>query len=132
MTKLEKPAVIEDKDVRTEDLQNNLVIIGGPVTNKVTKMVNDKLPVKFDNRKNIVSHKKTYKQDDCGFIAMAENPFSKNKKIIVIAGKRYGGTKAAVLAFIKKFDDLQKRSYIIVEGLDEDGDGEVDDVKILD
>lgn len=131
LTKLESPVVVEDKDVHTDEMRNNLIIVGGPITNKITKMVNDKLPVKFDGRKNIVSHKRTYKNDDCGFVAKADNPFNKNKKIIVIAGKRYGGTKAAVLAFIKKFDEIEKRNYIVVEGIDNDGDGEIDDVKIL-
>ena len=131
LTNVESPVVIEDKDTHGDDLNSNLIIVGGPVTNKITKMVNDKLPVKFDSRKNIASHKKIYKNDDCGFIAKVDNPFNKNKKIIVIAGKRYGGTKAAVLAFIKKFDELEKKNYIVVEGIDKDGDGEVDGVKIL-
>lgn len=131
LTKTEGPAVVEDKDVRAHDLDSNLIIIGGPVTNKVTKMVNEKLPVKFDGKKNIISHKKAYKQDDCGFIARAENPFNKSKNIIVIAGKRYGGTKAAVIAFTQKFDDIKKRNFTVVEGLDNDGDGEIDGVRIL-
>lgn len=131
LTKTEAPAVIEDKDVHTHDLHNNLIIIGGPITNKITKMVNDRLPVKFDSKKNIQSRKKTHKGDDCGFIAKTDNPFDSGRKILVIAGKRYSGTKAAVLAFMKYFNDVEKRNYLIVEGLDNDGDGEIDDVKIL-
>lgn len=131
LNKVEGLSVLEDKDVHSHDLTSNLIVIGGPVTNKVTKMVNDKLPVRFDGKKNIMSRKKIYKEDECGFIAKADNPFSKGKKIIIIAGKRYSGTKAAVIAFIKKFDLIEKRNYLIVEGLDNDGDGETDDVRIL-
>lgn len=125
------PSVIEDKNARGKDLENNLIIVGGPITNKVTKMVNDKLPVRFDARKNIQSKKKLYKNDDCGFIVKAGNPFDSGKKILVIAGKRYGGTKAAVLAFMKYFDEIEKKICTIVEGLDNDGDGEIDGARIL-
>ncbi len=131
LTEIRKPAVIEDKDAHPHDLNANLIIIGGPITNKVTKMVNDRLPVRFDKDRDIVSKRKTYRQDECGFIARAENPFDSTKKIMVIAGKRYSGTKAAVLAFVQKFDEIGKKNFTIVEGLDNDGDGEVDDVRIL-
>jgi len=131
LNKVEALSVLEDKDVHSHDLSGNLIVIGGPVTNKVTKMVNDKLSVRFDAKKNIMSRKKVYKEDECGFIAKTDNPFSKGKRIIVIAGKRYSGTKAAVIAFIKNFDLVEKRNYLIVEGLDNDGDGEIDDVRIL-
>lgn len=131
LTKVESPSVIEDKNVHAHDLQSNLIVIGGPVTNKVTKMVNEKLPVRFDSRKNILSRKKTYKEDDCGFIAKIDNPFDNSKKIMVIAGKRYSGTKAAVLAFMQKFDEIEKKNFTVVEGVDNDGDGEIDGVKVL-
>ncbi|MFA4819380.1 MAG: S-layer protein [Candidatus Aenigmatarchaeota archaeon] len=131
LNKVEVLSVLEDKDVHSHDLSSNLIIVGGPVTNKVTKMVNDKLPVRFDAKKNIMSRKKVYKEDECGFIAKTDNPFSKGKKIIVIAGKRYSGTKAAVIAFINNFDLIEKKNYLIVEGLDNDGDGEIDDARVL-
>ncbi len=126
-------SVMEDKDVRTPDLSNNLIIIGGPVTNKVAKMVNNNLPVRFDGKKNIISarSKKTYRNDDCGFIARIDNPFDNSKKVLIIAGKRYSGTKAAVLAFMEHFDKIEKKTFTIVEGVDNDGDGEIDGVKII-
>ncbi|MBS3051357.1 MAG: ArsR family transcriptional regulator [Candidatus Aenigmarchaeota archaeon] len=130
LAKVEAPAVIEDKDTRSEDLRNNLIVIGGPVTNKVMKMVNEKLPVRFDAKKNIISKNKVYKNDDCGFIAKADSPFGPGK-ILVIAGKRYSGTKAAVLAFIRHFDSIENKNFTVVEGLDNDGDGEIDGVRIL-
>jgi hypothetical protein len=131
LNKVQAPAVIEDKDAHIHDLRENLIIIGGPITNKVTKMFNDKLPVKFDRQKNIISGKKIYRHDECGFIARADNPLMQGKKLLVIAGKRYSGTKAAVLAFITKFDEIEKSNFTIVEGQDNDGDGEVDSVHIL-
>ncbi len=133
LTRFDSSAVIEDKNVHKHDLTGNLIIIGGPVTNKVAKLVNEKLPVKFDTARNIFSKKtrKHYKHDDCGFIVRTENPFDPSHKIMVIAGKRFSGTRAAVLTFLKHFEEIEKRGSVIVEGIDSDGDGEIDDVKIL-
>ena len=130
LTKTDHGAVIEDKDAGTSDLNNNLIIIGGPVTNRITKMVNEKLPVRFDKNKNILAGRKIYRRDECGFVARAPNPFNKDKTIMVIAGKRFSGTKAAVLAFMQ-LPGIMKKSFSIVEGLDNDGDGEIDSCKII-
>ena len=133
-------AVNLDTDVRESDLKNNLILIGGPVINRVTKMINEKMSIRFDSKKNIYSSisKKTYTSDDCGLIVKMQNPFDKNKKILVIAGKRYSGTKAGILAFIKYFEEIskgnKKNSQIgakIIEGIDNDGDGIIDDVRIV-
>lgn len=126
------PSVILDTEVR-EEAKENLIIIGGPVINRITRLINDKIPVRFDKNKNIFSSltKKTYRNDECGIIVKAENPFNKKSKILVVAGKRYSGTRAAVLALIKYFDNIQNKSAHIVLGLDSDYDGVVDDARIL-
>lgn len=126
-------AVSLDTDIRENELKNNLIVIGGPVINRITRMINDKMPIRFDARKNIYSSisRKTYKQDDCGIIAKIQNPFDRSKSILLIAGKRYSGTRAGILSFIKKFDEISKKNSRIVEGLDNDSDGIIDDMKIL-
>ncbi|MBI4895023.1 MAG: S-layer protein [Candidatus Aenigmarchaeota archaeon] len=126
-------AVNLDTDVRENDLKNNLIVIGGPVINRITKIINDKMPIRFDSKKNIYSlfTKKTYRSDDCGIIVKIQNPFDKTKSILLIAGKRHSGTKAAILSLINKFDEISKKNTRVVEGLDQNGDGIVDDVKIL-
>lgn len=126
-----KPAVYLDTELR--DMKDNLIIIGGPVVNRVMNMVNKNLPVRFDEKRYIYSSvtKKTYRSDDCGIIVKTKNPFDPEKKILVIAGRRYSGTRAAILSFIKKFDEIEKKSVHVVEGQDTDFDGIVDDVKIL-
>jgi len=129
LSKKRGPAVVEDKNLT--DMDSNLIVIGGPVTNRITKMVNEKMPVRFDRARNIVAGRKTFRADECGFVARMDNPFHRNKKMIVIAGKRYSGTKAAVLAFIQEFEAVMKKPYTIVEGVDNDGDGEVDSVRIM-
>ena len=128
-----QPAVYLDTEIRGDDLKENLIVIGGPVINKITAMINDKMPVKFDKKKNIYSAKtkKTYKSDDAGLIINMKNPFDSSKQMLVIAGKRYSGTRAAILAIIKHSELLQKNNAIVVQGLDRDYDGIVDDVEIL-
>lgn len=126
-----------DTDVRDSDLDSNLILLGGPITNKTTDKFNDKLPIKFENG-NIKSSlsNEVYPQDECGLIAKAKNPFNKDKSILVIAGKRFSGTRAAIIAFLKHFKRIASgnvhNSHIlanVVEGVDLDSDGIVDDVE---
>lgn len=131
-----------DTETRTEDLQNNLILIGGPVVNTITEKVNNKLHIKFDksNNWNIVStiSNKVYHSDETGVIIKQKNPFNKKMHILVVAGKRYAGTKAVMIAFLKYFKELIKGNKYdnkifakVVEGVDLDSDGIVDDVEIL-
>ncbi|MBI2656198.1 S-layer protein [Candidatus Woesearchaeota archaeon] len=78
-----------DTEVRDEDFSHNLILIGGPVVNKVVETVNPKLPIKFENGniKSTISNE-TYPQDECGIIVKAKSPFNKDKCILVVAGKR--------------------------------------------
>jgi DNA-binding transcriptional ArsR family regulator len=129
LNRLEESSIYLDTEISS--MKDNLIIIGGPVTNRITKKINEKLPIRFDKKKNIYSSltKKTYRNDDCGFIVKTKNPYDETKSIMVIAGKRYSGTRAAILAFLKNFDKLSKSH--VVEGIDEDSDGVIDSVKIL-
>ncbi len=142
ITHLDELSVRLDTEVREEDLQKNLVLIGGPVVNAITQKVNDKLPLRFDKDANwaIKSDisKKVYYADECGIIVKAKNPFNPKKWILVVAGKRYAGTRAVTLAFIKYFSELAKGNSIdpkvtarVVEGLDKNSDGVVDDVRFV-
>jgi hypothetical protein len=126
-----------DTEVRDEDLKNNLIIIGGPIVNKVTDKVNQKLSIRFENGniKSTVSNE-TYPQDECGLIVKTKNPFNKDKKILVVAGKRFSGTRAAIIAFLKNFKKITQGNIHnnnikakVVEGVDLDADGIVDDVE---
>lgn len=120
-------------DTEISNLKQNLILIGGPVINRITNMINRKVPLRFDERKNIYSTltRKTYKDDDCGIIVKTKNPFDETKEVLLIAGKRYSGTRAAILAFLSRFNEIEKKSAHVVEGIDNDGDGIVDDIKFL-
>lgn len=131
-----------DTETRDEDLKQNLIIIGGPVVNSVTEKINHKLPVWFDRDNNwsIVSNvsNKKYHSDETGVIVKMKNPFNKKKSILLVAGKRYAGTRTVMIALLKYFNEIIKGNKFdksvnakIVEGIDMDSDGIVDDVEIL-
>ncbi len=133
-----------DIDVKAEKAwDNNLVLIGGVLTNLVTSEINHLLPAKFSTSefpfRKIVSEmsKREYEDEKCGIIAKIPNPFAKDKSIIVLAGVRNIGTKASVLALTKHaskiLEDYEGEDTWarIVRGLDLDGDGKIDSVEIL-
>jgi len=130
-----------DTEVKEAELKNNLILIGGPIVNSVTGRVNEHLPIKFDVEKKLIEStisKKSYPNDEIGIVVLAKNPFNKEKSILVIAGKRYSGTRAAIIAFLKHFKELtagnshnSRLKARVVEGIDRDSDGIVDDVEFL-
>jgi len=129
-----------DTEVQESDLKNNLILIGGPVVNKITAMVNSKLPVRFDKEshwgiKSTVSGN-IYPNDESGLVVKAKNPFDAERHILLVAGKRYMGTRAAIIAFLKGFKEISagnihSRSVKakVVEGIDLDSDGIIDDIE---
>jgi DNA-binding MarR family transcriptional regulator len=136
-----------DTEIRDEDLKNNLILVGGPGVNVITSKVNSKMPIRFEKIKEQESFYsglrseisgKGYSEEGCGLIVKMRNPFDKTKEIIVIAGRRMSGTRAAILAFLKNFDEICKgNSYDhkilarVVEGIDRNSDGVVDSVAFL-
>jgi len=126
-----------DTEVREDDLNNNLILIGGPLVNKVVEKVNPKLPIRFEdgNIKSTVSNE-VYPQDECGLIVKAKSPFNKDKYVLVVAGKRFSGTRAAIIAFLKDFKKITNGNIHnpsikanVVEGIDLDSDGIIDDIE---
>ncbi|MCK5548285.1 MAG: hypothetical protein KAI64_04675, partial [Thermoplasmata archaeon] len=131
-----------DIEVREKEMKGNMVLIGGPTVNMITRRVNKKLPIYIDaaHDKNIVStlSKKTYTAEDCGIINIIENPRNRKAKILVLAGKRFPGTRAAVLALVNRLEDVFKGNKWdksvksrVVKGYDMDGDGIIDTAEFL-
>lgn len=140
-----------DVEIRAErKLEQNLILVGGPAVNLVTKDVNAKLkqPV-FDNHiqgiapdaifgRGITSKKphKFYSQNNMGVIFKTINPFNPEKTVIAFAGQGRRGTKAAILGLTANWQEIL-RDYDggefrrVVEGFDRKGDGTIDSVEIL-
>jgi len=129
-----------DTEAREGDLKNNnLILVGGPIVNKITGDINDKLPIRFKEG-NIFSTitNKEYTTDESALIVKTKSPFNSNKNILLIAGKRYSGTRAAIIAFLKHFKEIKLGNVHnknimarVVEGVDLDSDGIVDEIEIL-
>lgn len=126
------------KDLRGEN--SNLVIIGGPLTNKLAEQANQFMPAKFNgaagNWSIISADGKQYNDDSIGVIEKVPHPFFRGKWILLLAGRRNSGTISAILALTKKTARTVKAAgkpesgfARIVEGLDLDGDGLIDDVE---
>ncbi|MBR9690365.1 S-layer protein [Candidatus Woesearchaeota archaeon] len=127
-----------DTDINL-DVEKNLIVVGGPVTNLICGEVNEALPAKFSDKKpwGIITQKDTYTDDTVGMIARVPNPKNPDYNIIIIAGIRFVGTKAAVLALTRHTKQVlsrftgQKQFYAVVQGFDLDGDGKIDSVEVL-
>jgi DNA-binding transcriptional ArsR family regulator len=134
-----------DTEMSKDDLKNNLILIGGPGVNRITAEINSKLPIRFtEYQKHQYSEiystfsKRNYPEDEAGIIVKIKNPFDHGKQIFILAGRRSAGTRAAILAFTKKLEELSKgnmysnKSFArVVEGIDSDSDGLIDDMEIM-
>ena len=65
-----------DTEVRDEDLGNNLILIGGPVVNKVVEQANSKLPIRFENGniKSILTLRCSTRGFSSSFLSLDEVP----------------------------------------------------------
>ncbi len=138
------PNYILDTDIKESDLRGNLILIGGPTVNMVTRRINSVLPVAIDLRgspkiRSSLSGR-SYRSDEEGMIVIVDNPFDRRRgsKILVIAGNRFQGTRSAVLAWIKELDSVmagnehdRKCLARVVRGFDLDGDGVIDSPEFL-
>ena len=115
-----EPTVVADIDVTEEDLsQYNFLLIGGPVANKITKELNENLPIKFENkdgRWGIVHNlppdtltfsgfydelvksieKERYEDPNIGVMEAFSNPYNEEKYGVLIAGNAREGTDNTV------------------------------------
>ncbi len=122
------PFVYEDTEIR--NINDNLILLGGPVVNMLSAKYTSQFPVRF-NGKSIHSPDKEYSEDWVGFVAVTSHPEYPEKKIMMVAGRSRAGTRAAALALKKYPEHVQKKGYVVVQGFDEDGDGIVDSVEII-
>lgn len=134
-------AVKLDTEVKAEGLEKgNLIVIGGPVANIVALDLNPKLAVTFDWsqvwRLRSTGTGKTYADETVGIVAKVPNPWKAGAWILEVAGLRYPGTIAALLAVTDYAEVLLRgyeggELYRVVQGWDRDGDGRLDDIQVL-
>ncbi|MDY6770842.1 MAG: S-layer protein [Candidatus Nanohaloarchaea archaeon] len=141
---IEREVAELDTEVKNEDAyDDNLVLVGGPLTNTITAEFNSYLPVRFDQEnfpyRRLLSDQtgEEYSDDSIGLIAKARNPKNQDHFIIVIAGIRNTGTTAAVLGLTEHADDIlddyenEDTWARVVRGRDMDSDGKIDEVEVV-
>lgn len=132
--------VLLDTDVIARNLfKQNLIVVGGPVTNLITRDINNFLPMKFAKEEGwaLKDREGMHSRDYEGVVEKIKNPFDKSKEVIMLGGIWNIGTLSAMLA-ATRFSKLTFRSYndeapwhVLVRGYDIDGDGEIDSVETV-
>ncbi|MGC8516643.1 MAG: hypothetical protein ACP5MT_01985 [Candidatus Acidifodinimicrobium sp.] len=130
--------IVLDTDVISKNLfKNDMILIGGPVTNLVTRDINNFLPVKFFKEEGwmLKYRDNVYGNENEGIIERIRNPYDKSKAIILISGIKNKGTLAAVLAATKFAPSILKNYqgeqawYNVIRGYDISGKGSIDVVE---
>jgi DNA-binding transcriptional ArsR family regulator len=133
-----------DIDINSpDDYRNNLILVGGPLTNVITSEFNPYMPVSFE-QEEFPYHRITsdqtgneYSDETIGLIAKLRNPESPEHFALVLAGIRNSGTMAAAMALCDHHDELlrdyeaEENWASVVRGKDMDGDGTIDQIDIL-
>ena len=128
-----------DTEMENKDLKDNLIVLGNPQTNVIIDKLNRKMPIYFDIKRDCIISRnsgKSYTDVRTGIVMKINNPFKKDKKILVLGGKTRG-TRASVLACTKYLhmlieNDSEIENMIrVVRGFDKSGNGVIDSVTIL-
>lgn len=90
-----------DTEVTAEDRKTNLVLVGGPVANSLTKelVTNGKLTVEITNDKPGAGK---------GIVTVVDNAFTTGKVAVVVAGSDRSGTRAAAQLLQALAEDATK------------------------
>ena len=144
--KFNNNAKIIDERFAEPKLAENIILVGGPITNQLTREILKFFPYNFEGH-SIVKTDGTIRiepsknsKEDCGMLIMANNPKNKNKKIVIAAGCYGYGTLIVSEAIsdpnyakiIKKFlknNNIKGDFMIILRGKIENN--KVKDIKII-
>ncbi len=127
-----------DTDIfRDEAFDRDMLLLGGVLTNTVTKKFNREFPAYFSGEefpyREIETPEDTYREEAVGLVARTET--HQGNTVFLVAGIRGVGTRAAVLAFrdLESIVSDYKGGdfYRLVRGRDMDGDGRIDDYEVV-
>ena len=123
-----------DTDVSYLWRERDLVLIGGPVSNTVTFELVEETGLFFDpERPWSLKGKKLHTEGNVGLVAKVEHG---GRWYLLLAGISALGTKASILALSGYWESLLPsypggEYYWIVQGVDVNGDGEIDTITVL-
>jgi hypothetical protein len=121
--------------------KEDMILVGGPVANIITMDLNPSLAVNFDwkqvwRMESSRTHK-PYADEQVGLIAKVRNPWNRDRVVVLLSGLHAVGTMAAILGLTRFADDVLEGYtpgqdfYRVVAGQDQDGDGRLDAVSVL-
>ena len=118
----------------TEGCGGDRLVLGGPLTNMEAERLQDRFGFEFAStgryKYSLQTPEDTYTSKKVGVLGSSHG----DSNVFVLAGVGYGGTLAAIEAFEtlpQLAVGLSGDTCIVVQGLDMDGDGEVDDFEVL-
>lgn len=120
----------------SESFDQNLLMVGGVLTNTVTRKFNSEFPVGFEGEsfpyRALETSENRYTNAKIGVVAKTRNPLSEENRLFLVAGIQGDGTEAAVLAF-KDLENIIEEGdrYVIIRGKDMNGDGRIDDYEVM-
>lgn len=133
----EPPTVRLDTEiVRSDDFRKNMVLIGGILTNTLTRKYNHAFDASFEGEsfpyRKLETPDEEYTDARTGVIQRTQHPDFEDKQLVMVAGIQNSGTMAAARAF----HDLEQlfeggESYVVIQGQDLNGDGEIDDYEVV-
>jgi len=136
----EYPLYYLDTEIIEQQRKHNLIALGGPKVNTLVNDVNAALPIRFDKSDfSIYSSlsKKKY-TEDVGIVELVPNPYNPKAKMLIIAGSSHHGTRIGVLGLLRHQREFESGNAFdsavmakVIAGFDEDSDGIVDTVEIL-
>lgn len=109
--------VVDSEKFRDSDLDSNIICIGGPLTNKVTRRIYDSengwLPYKYEEGKikkvGGIEEWTTTRDVDHGIVMKTENPFSPQKWILIFFGLSGDASLGAAYYFQSRFRNLVRQ-----------------------
>lgn len=136
----EYPLYYLDTEMDQARKKEPLIVIGGPKVNMVLAAMNPHLPLRFDERTLELRSTLTGRKyaENFGCVQLVDNPFNRAEKALVLAGSDHTSTRTAVMALLKERKRMEEGNAgdpsvlaKVVQGFDEDGDGIVDAVEML-
>ena len=134
------PLYYLDTEIADTQRRRNVIALGGPKVNSFVNEVNQSLPIHFERGSFAVYSTLSRKKysEDIGIVVSVQNPFNRQSRLLVVAGNSHHGTRVGVLGLLKHSKAVAQgnahdASVIakVFAGYDEDADGIVDTVEIL-
>ncbi|MHA2289198.1 MAG: ArsR/SmtB family transcription factor [Promethearchaeota archaeon] len=113
--------VVTDLNYLSEksNIKNNLILIGGHITNELTAKYNKTLKEKFNvffTENKIVAGELEFSDPNQALIAIFRNPIDKEKWILILAGVRSLGTRSTIYSIVNDHTEIlsDENEFVVI------------------